>query len=193
MPEYKLFLGFLSILLAFTGYGIYFRQIFLGKIKPHAFSWFVWGLTTAIIFFGQLFKGAGAGAWATGAISLACFIIFLLTLFKGHRDFVVWDWVFLISALISLLLWQLTKEPTISLILISTTDGIAILPTLRKSYYKPFEESFALFSLNTIRSLASVLAFQSYTFSAVLYPAIGITFNGLVALIILIRRKQLPQ
>ncbi|OGE79390.1 MAG: hypothetical protein A2751_05140 [Candidatus Doudnabacteria bacterium RIFCSPHIGHO2_01_FULL_46_14] len=95
MVDYKIILGVVSVALAFVGYGIYFWQIFSGKIKPHAFTWFVWSLTAAIIFFGSLVKGAGAGAWATGAISLTCFVVFVLALFKGDRNFLFSDWFFL--------------------------------------------------------------------------------------------------
>lgn len=191
MLEYKSILGIVSVLIAFAGYGIYFRQIFSGKIKPHAFSWFVWGLTTAIIFFGQLAKGAGPGAWATGAIAVACWVIFSLAIFKGQRSFVYWDWIFLLAALISLVSWKLTKDPTLALILLTATDALATLPTLRKAYHKPLEESLALFSLNGIKSIFSILAFQIYTFVAVLYPVMLVLFNSLVALIIFLRRRQL--
>lgn len=43
MIEFKILLGYLSVLIAFVSYIIYFRQISAGKIKPHAFSWFIWG------------------------------------------------------------------------------------------------------------------------------------------------------
>lgn len=193
MTEYKSILGVVSILIAFAGYGIYFRQIFSGKIKPHAFSWFIWGLTTAIIFFGQIAKGAGPGAWATGAIALACWIIFGFALFKGQRHFVLQDWIFLVMALISLISWRLTRNPTYALILLTITDAVATFPTLRKAYHKPFEESFALFSLNSIKSVFSIFAFRTYVFAAVLYPIMLVLFNSLVALVIFIRRKQLPK
>ena len=193
MPEYKFLLGTISVLIAFIGYGIYFRQIFSGKIKPHVFSWFVWGLTTAIIFFGQIVKGAGPGAWATGAIAVACWIIFGFAIFKGQRDFILWDWIFFMVALISLVSWKLAKGPTLALILLTTTDALATLPTLRKAYHKPFEESFALFSLNGIKSVFSIFAFQTYTLVAVLYPVMLVLFNFLVALVIFVRRRQLPR
>lgn len=188
-----MFLGFVSVLLAIVGYGIYFKQIFSGKIKPHAFSWFVWSLTVAIIFFGQLAKGAGAGAWVTGAISLACFAISILALFKGYRDFIYWDWVFLFVCLLSLVFWWLTKDPTISLILITVTDIVATFPTLYKTYNNPFEESLTLFSLNTIRSVIAIFAFQAFTFVSAIYPVKLIVFNFLIAGIIFFRRRQLTQ
>jgi len=193
MLDYKSILGVMSVLLAFAGYGIYFKEIFSGKVKPHAFSWFVWGITTTIIFFGQLIKGAGPGAWATGAIAIACYIIFGFAIFKGQRDFVFWDWVFLIIALVSLVSWRLTKDPAYALILLTITDAAATFPTLRKAYNKPFEESFALFSLNSVKSIFSIFAFRTYTLVAVLYPIMLVLFNFSVALVIAVRRRQLPE
>ncbi len=179
--------------LAFIGYGIYFRQIFSGKVKPHAFSWFVWGLTTTIIFFGQLVKGAGPGAWATGAIAAACWVIFSFAVFKGQKNFQFLDWVFLVTALISLVSWRFSKDPATALILLTITDALATLPTLKKAYRKPFEESMALFSINGVKSIFSILAFRIYTFAAVLYPVMLVLFNFVVALVIFIRRRQLPK
>lgn len=193
MADYKSILGVLSVLLAITGYGIYFRQIFSGKIKPHAFSWFVWGITTTVIFLGQIVKGAGPGAWTTGAIAIACYVVFGFAIFKGQRDFVLWDWIFLIIAFVSLISWRLTKDPTYALILLTITDAVATFPTLRKAYNKPFEESFALFSLNSVKSIFSITAFQTYTFAAVLYPIMLVLFNTLVALVIMVRRRRLQK
>jgi len=193
MFDYRIGFGVVSVALAFVGYGIYFKQIFSGKVKPHAFSWLVWGLTTTIIFFGQLVKGAGPGAWATGAIAVACWVIFGYALIKGQKNFVFWDWIFLFVAFISLISWRLTKDPALALILLTITDALATLPTLRKAYNKPFEESLALFSINGIKSIFSILAFRVYTFTAVLYPIMLVLFNSLVALVIFVRRRQLPK
>ena len=190
MVEYKFILGIITVVLAFVGYGIYFWQVFSGKVKPHAFSWFVWSLTTGIIFFGQVFKGAEAGAWATGAISVACFIIFILALFKGYRDYAFWDWIFLVSAIFSLLLWYIAKEPTLALIFISITDALAILPTLHKVYHKPFEDSVTLFSINAVRSVASLFAFQVYTFASVIYPVKLVLFNAMLVVVMVARRRS---
>src|SRR5580698_5703228 len=62
----KEILGASAILIGCISYVPYFRTIFSGKTKPHAFSWLVWGILTAIAFGGQIVGKGGAGAWVTG-------------------------------------------------------------------------------------------------------------------------------
>ena len=76
------FLGTLSVLIGIVGYIPYFRGIFSGRTKPHAFSWLVWAVLTATGFFIQLSEGGGAGSWALGLSSIACTTIFFLALFN---------------------------------------------------------------------------------------------------------------
>ena len=38
MFEYKALLGIIAVILAFAGYIPYFRDLFLGKTKPHAYT-----------------------------------------------------------------------------------------------------------------------------------------------------------
>ena len=190
MIDYKIFFGGLSVLLGILGYGIYFKQIFSGKIKPHTFSWFVWGITTAIIFFAQVSKNAGAGAWAIGVVSLACFSISIIALFKGEKGIVFWDWIFLAVALLGIFLWWLTQDPLLAVILVSITDAAATFPTIFKAYRKPYEESFALFFINSLRSLISIFAIESYSLTTVLHPAKLVVFNSIVVMVILYRRSK---
>ncbi len=188
MVEYKIVLGVVSVSLAVIGYGIYFRQIFLGKVKPHAFTWFVWSLTTGIVFAAQIVRNAGAGAWVTGALCLVCFSIFVISLFKGQKTFVILDWIFLAVTLFALLLWKVTRDPLLSVILITITDALGILPTLRKSYLKPYEENITLFAFNSVRSLISIFALASYTITTWLYPSMLVVMNALVVLVIIFRK-----
>ncbi len=190
MIEYKSILGYLSTLVAIVAYVIYFRQIFSGKVKPHAFSWFIWALTTGIIFVAQIVKGGGAGAWVTGLTALACFVIFVLALFKGKRDFAKIDWVFLASALSAIVLWWITRDPTLSVILITITDTIGAFPTFRKSYYEPNQESATLFGLNSLKFVVALFALGSYTITTWLYPAILVLTNAIIVLLILVGRHQ---
>ena len=44
MLEYKIILGVAAVLIGIAAYIAYFRNIFAGKTKPHAFSWLVWGI-----------------------------------------------------------------------------------------------------------------------------------------------------
>ena len=50
----KEILGIVAILLTLIAVIPYIRDILLNKIKPHAFSWFIWGLVTLIIFAAEI-------------------------------------------------------------------------------------------------------------------------------------------
>lgn len=69
-----------SILMTLVGYFYYFRDIFAHKTKPHAYTWLVWFLLTAVAFIAQLQDNGGPGAYVTGLTAAVSFIIFLLAL-----------------------------------------------------------------------------------------------------------------
>src|SRR3990167_9255905 len=129
----NVYLGILATLIAIYAYIPYFRNIFRGKTKPHAFSWFVWFLLTAIAFFAQVSDNAGPGAWVTGFTAVICFVIFIFGLKRGEKDIVWIDWLSLVGALLALGLWAITNEPLLSVILITLIDALGFVPTFRKS------------------------------------------------------------
>src|SRR5207253_1528641 len=103
----------------------YFRDIIKRKTKPHAFSWFIWGLLTAIAFFAQLTKGGGAGAWVSGFTSLVLLSIAVLALIYGEKDTKIINWLSFIGALVGLILWGITKNPLSAIIIVTAIDTIA--------------------------------------------------------------------
>jgi hypothetical protein len=86
MFNYKVILGLVAVIIAIVSYIPYFRDIFVGKTKPHLFTWLVWTLLSAIAFFGQIFNQGGAGAWVTGVIAIVSGIIFILAIFTGEKE-----------------------------------------------------------------------------------------------------------
>lgn len=192
MPDYKILLGYLSILIAVVAYAPYFRGILANKIKPHAFSWLIWSLLVGITFAAQVVKQGGAGSWATGFTSFVCFVIFLLALTKGDRHFVRFDWVSLSAAFLALALWWLTSDPTLSVILITLTDAFGFFPTLRKGYYQPHEDSSTLWALSGLKFALAIIALESYSLVTLLYPGYLFLTNSSYALFLLWRRRCKP-
>jgi len=193
MIENKEILGYAATLIGIIGYVPYFINIFANKTKPHAFSWLVWSILTGIAFAAQLTENAGPGSWVTGLTAVACFIIFLLALFKGERRFSLFDWISLTVALFSIVLWWMTRNPTISIILVTIIDAVGFLPTFRKGFHKPFEETATTFALSAIKFAPAIFALEAYTIATWLYPASLIVMNGLFVVMILIRRKILQR
>ncbi len=193
MFNYKIMLGLIAIIIGIISYIPYFRDLFKGKTKPHAFTWFVWSLLTGIAFAAQVIEHAGPGAWVTGTTSLFCFIVFLFALVRGHKDFPFVDWLCLLSALFALGLWFFTKKPLTAVILITLTDAIAFIPTFRKSFSNPWSETVVLYALAAIKFAIGLLALETITLTTYLYPASLVIMNSLFTIMLVIRRKQLTK
>jgi len=188
--DYKNVLGVIAVVVAFVSYIPYFRNIFSGKTKPHAFSWLVWGILNAIAFSGQIHDKGGAGAWSVGLTAAVMFFIFAVSLKRGEKDIKPFDWFCLIGAIVALVPWLLTNEPLISVILITVIDALGFLPTVRKSYIRPHQETMTTFLLSTVKYSLVVIALQRYTLVTVLFPLSLVIMNGLFVAMLLIRRKQ---
>lgn len=91
MESLKPLLGIIAVGLGLTAYIIYIHSTLKDKIKPHAFSWLLWTLTTAIVFIAQFMKGGGAGSWSTGVTCIVCFAIGIIALFKYDKGYSLSD------------------------------------------------------------------------------------------------------
>lgn len=181
----------LAILIGFAAYAGYFRDIFRGTTKPHPFSWFVWGLLTVIVFFAQVTEGAGAGAWVTAVTALVCFVISSFGLREGLKNITAIDWICFISAIAAVILWQLTDNPLSAVIIVTLADMLAFVPTVRKAYGKPDEETAITFGLNGLKFIVALAALQTLSLTTVLYPASWVIANLAFVLMLLIRRRQM--
>lgn len=192
MAEIKNIIGIIAVALTFIGYVPYLRDVLSGKTKPHVYSWFLWGFVTFIAFGLQLSAGGGIGTFVTLAASIMCISVFILGITrKGKKDITATDTVFFILGFVALGFWLIAKQPVISIILATFIDLFAFIPTIRKSWNKPESETLSLYFLSTFRFMLALFALQMYSFVTVLYPLAWVFGNGLFALMLYIRRKQI--
>lgn len=184
-------LGLIAVLLTFVGYIPYMRDTIKGKTTPHIYTWFLWSLVSYIAFALQISDKAGPGAYLTFAAATATLIICILGLRQGKHDITLSDTVFLILALFSLVLWLFADQPVSSTILISLIDILAFVPTIRKSWNKPHEETLFSYAMNTVRFGIGIAALERYTIVTSLYPLTWVVANGLFSLFLIVRRRQI--
>lgn len=185
----KVFFGSLATVIALFSYIPYFRDVFAGRTKPHAFSWLVWAAITTIGFFGQLSGGAGSGAWVTGFTAIACTAIFFLGTSRGERTITRSDWWSLIGAGSALALWFLTKGPLLSVILITLVDALGFFPTFRKSYVKPHEETLITYAISGLKFLIAFFALEKVSLVTALYPVYLVCANWAFVAMLILRRN----
>jgi hypothetical protein len=179
----------IGVCLTILGYVPYFRDIFAGKTKPHAFTWLIWSALTAIAFFAQLSDGGGAGSTVLGLTAFVSFIIFIIALKVGRKNIALIDWVFLAGAIVSMAVWGLTDDPLWSVVLITVIDAVAFAPTFRKSYKDPYSETLVTYLFSGIKFIFAILALNNYSVTTVLYPLSLVLANGLFVWMLLVRRK----
>lgn len=169
---YKALLSATAIALTFVGFVPYIRAIRQNRIKPHVFSWVIWGSTTLVVFLAQLSGGGGAGAWPIGISGLVTLYLAVLA-YQRRADVSITrlDWWFFFAAMSSLPLWYVTANPLWAVVVLTSVDVIGFGPTLRKSYRSPHEENLTFFTIFAIRNLVALMALEHYSLTTVLFPA----------------------
>lgn len=192
MAAYKIVLALISLVLTLGGYSFYFRDIFRGRTHPHAFTWLVWGTLTAIAFSGQLTHGGGAGSWVTGATAAVSFVLFAIALTpRGERNITRADKASLAGAAFAGALWALTSNATLAVIVVSCIDFLGFVPTIRKSFAKPYEETLIHYVFGGIKFVPAICALGIYSAVTVLYPASLVVANLLFAAMLVVRRRMI--
>jgi hypothetical protein len=165
-------LSAIAIVITIGSFLPYLTSILRGETKPHVFSWFIWSLTTFVVFLAQLSDHGGAGAWPIGISGIITFVVaFLAYRNKGDISITRTDWLFLISALSALPFWYLSADPFWAVLILTSVDMLGFGPTLRKAYYSPHDEQALFYFLFAVRNVIAIFALENYSATTILFPA----------------------
>lgn len=183
-------LATIAVLLTFVAYIPYYRDILKGKTHPHIYSWSLWGLLTVLIVALQIKGDAGPATWVTVAAGLLCIGVVFLSLRSGKKDITTSDTITAILSLIAIGFWLIADQPIISIILVIIADMLAFIPTVRKSWHKPYSETLSLYITNSIRFFLALAAVETYTFLSASWIVTWAVGNALFSIMLVIRRKR---
>ncbi len=182
----------IAAILAIVGNISYLKDVVKGRVEPHPYTWFIWSIVSMTTFFGGLAKGAGIGALPTGVAEAFTIIIFLLSLKYLFNDKMrhirMIDHYFLAIALLGLIPWALTKDPTISVVIVVLIDIVAFIPTLRKTWIHPKTEQPILYQMNVARHMLTLFSLGAYNIATTFHSIAMICTNTLMTYFI--RRKK---
>ena len=185
--------GLLAAALTIASYLMYFRGIVYHGTVPHAVTWFAWALFGGIAFAGQVLGNGGAGAWATGLGACFCLVISVVGIWRGGREIRLADYGCLAFALLAIVVWKLSADPFLAVVTVTLADVIVMLPTLRKGWIRPHQETLSTFCLTAIRHVLAVIAMREHSVLTTLYPAALIASNITFVLIVLLARRVKPR
>ncbi len=181
-------LAVIAAVLAVVGNISYLKDVIKGNVYPHPYTWFIWSIVSMTTFFGGLTKGAGIGALPTGVAEGFTIIIFLFSfkyLVKGKVGHIrAIDHYFLIIALIGLIPWALTKDPTTSVVIVVLIDIVVFIPTLRKTWFHPETERPLLYEMNVARHVLTLFSLQAYNIATTFHSIAMICINIIMTIFI---------
>ena len=185
--------GLIATAIGIAGYVPYFLGMYRGKVKPHIFSWFIWGLIMETIFIVQWEHNSGPGAWVTGVSSVFCIIVCVLGWRDGVKHITRDDWIVLLVCQLAIPFWYVIHKPLFTMLMLTIIELIAFYPTFRKAWIKPYEESALSYSITGSKFAASLLAIESFTAINWLYPVVLIVVNVALVSVLFLRRSVLKE
>jgi len=192
--DIKIALGTLAVVIGLLGYVFYIRGILKGEVKPHAFTWSVWGILTSIAFVAQVIDGGGPGAWVTGATAFMSFIFAMVGLGATSRIYIKKnDWILFVFTLLAIPVWFVTENPLWAVIIITIIDAVAFAPTFRKAFHHPETENVWTYLFSGTKFVFGIVALESLTLTTILYPASLVLANGAFVAMVLWRKKYLQE
>lgn len=101
------------------------------------------------------------------------------------------DWVCFVGACISLIFWLLFNQPLVAVVLLVLTDLLAFIPTFRKTWSLPHDETLFEYGMASLKFSVAFFAFSSFSLTIVMYPAYLIVANTTFLIYTLIRRNKI--
>ncbi|PIR89385.1 MAG: hypothetical protein COU07_00600 [Candidatus Harrisonbacteria bacterium CG10_big_fil_rev_8_21_14_0_10_40_38] len=191
MFQYATILGFSTIAIGLISYSFYFRDLFKGKTRPDPFSWLIWSILAGTIFFAQLSRGGGTGTWATALTAVVCFVIAVVAFFWNKSSIKVIDQVSLVGAFSGIGIWQYTEDPLFTVLIAIGIGILGFIPTFKKAFYRPYEETATTYFLNGLKFAVAFAALGAFNPVTYLYPVSMVLMNTSLTGMIVLRRKFL--
>ena len=189
--SHKEIIGIVATAIGIAGYIPYFVGLHRGNLRPHIFSWFIWGLIMETVFILQWENSSGPGAWITGMSSVFCIAICLMGWKDGEKNITRADWIVLMVCQLAVPLWYVIHQPFFTMLLLTVIELIGFYPTFRKSWEDPSGESALSYSITGLKFVISLFAIESFTPVNWLYPAALVLVNILLVGMLLWRRYAL--
>jgi hypothetical protein len=169
LPEqFVIFSALLSSIGGFT----YIRDTLQGKTKPNKVSWFLWALAPLVAFFIQKNEGVGWANLLTFMVGFLPLLIFISSFVnkKSYWKITKFDCICGVLSIIGISIYIFTSNAIISVFLLILADGLAVLPTLKKSLEDYTTESYMTFLLGMFGSTIVILSIHHYSFLYLGFP-----------------------
>jgi hypothetical protein len=183
--------GAISAIIGVVGYAPYLVSALRGLTLPHAISWLIWGLLTAVSLTGQVAAHAGPGWWVTAVTMVGCFAVCVVAIIRGGVRFDRTDTGILVGAIVALVLLVAAPDPIWAVVCSNLVGIIGFVPTVRKVIRDPGSEAVSVYAFAAAKFGLALIALDHVEALTALYPALCLAEEAaMVALLLVSRRKS---
>lgn len=119
----------------------YVTEVIKGNTRPHQLSWLVFVIMNGIVFFSQYFEGGRGSILIALAFFVGSLLVLGLSFRYGTRDTSKWDKLLFGFALITIVVWFLTRSNATAIWLTLIIDVAATSMIILKLRSQPRSES----------------------------------------------------
>ncbi|HEU5186888.1 MAG TPA: hypothetical protein VFT87_00105 [Candidatus Saccharimonadales bacterium] len=159
--------------------GRYAWAVTKGRARPNPITWLLWGLTALIALAAQLQNGFSTESVVLLALAASPLLIFGISVAKQGIKHHLTPFTIVCGslALLGIILWQLTAQPTVAIWFSIAADICATLPTLQKAYKDPSSEYAPPYLLSMGSMALTLLTIQTWTFTNYAFPLYILCIN----------------
>jgi len=179
-------LSVLAAVLTFASSIPYAIAVMRKQAQPVKATWIVWATIDTITFVAMWMKGVLNFHMA--GIIVCVWLITLPTLRHGKPGWSRLDIGCLLVAFAGIGLWFVSGDPLTALVVSLATMLIAAVPTFISAWQDSSREPRAPWLMGAVASLCSVITIPHWTLADALQPFVFLFINGMVALILCIRK-----
>ncbi|MCK5107887.1 MAG: hypothetical protein KAQ83_04110 [Nanoarchaeota archaeon] len=169
---------------------VYVKETLAGRAKPNRVTWLMWAIAPLIASVAAFMSGV---TWAVLPVFMAGFgpfLVFISSFFnkKAYWKLGKWDYLCGLFSVLALVLWGITKNPSIAILFAIISDGCAAIPTAIKSWKYPETEHYGAYAASLFSVLLGFFAIKSWNFIELAFPIYLIFICGLLLRFILRKR-----
>jgi hypothetical protein len=169
----------------------YLRDIFRGTTRPHRGTWLIWSVLGLTAFASQFADGA---TWSLGLVGMQAAtttLVLLLAIRFGVGGASRADLCLIGLAGLGLVGWAVSSAPAVATLFVVAADMIGVAMMLPKTWRDPWSETAPTYVLASGSGLCGALAVGELDASLLLYPSYYAFANGVIAAVILRRRRAM--
>lgn len=177
---------YLGVAIQFFGGFRYFFDTLKGKVQPNKVTWLLWSISPLVAFAAEVSQGVGLRSLTTFIVGFTPLTIFIASFFnkKAHWQLRIFDIVCGILSIMGLLLWHFTKIGNIAIVFAILADGLAAIPTIRKTYTYPESEEAFVYIAGNINMLIGLAVIRTWNFEQWAFPVYILLVNFILIFLI---------